>query len=208
VPQPDDNRDGVTGRIIAMEPLYQENPDFDACRLLTRLIWLILLLASPVLSVYALLVFVGTLPAVFACIGIFFVLRAINPLHLLSSLQMFYLVNPFRRNRTNQVPVRYVRIRVEEDASEVMARFKGQFTAGNVSPDDLVTLRGRWRKGVLFAQSGENHRTRSVIALQRSYSWVGLMLTLIIVLLMTSAFYGPTRKLAAKAKSLTAEVQP
>jgi len=209
MPQAFDNRNGVTGRVIAMEPLYLEDSDFDTCRLLTILIWLLILLASPILAVYGLLVFSGTLPAVLACIGLFLVFRAINPLHLLSSFQMFYLLNPFRHNKDKQVPVRYLRVRVQQDASEVMARIKGTFTAGNVAADDLVTLLGRWHSGVLFVRNGENQRTRSRIELQRSHSWVGLALTVIVILSLVSAFYGPTKTLLKRTRSLnSSEVQP
>jgi len=61
---------------------------------------------------------------------------------------------------------------------------KGNFNLGNISTDDLVSLRGKWRGGTLCVMCGYNHRTRSRIAISRSNSWIWFVVTLTIIFLV------------------------
>jgi hypothetical protein len=68
---------------------------------------------------------------------------------------------------------------------------KGKFTHGSIGRDDRVTLSGRFRGGTLRATEGYNQRTSSYIGIQRSYSWIGLVLTLIFILFVMVAVHSP-----------------
>ena len=194
-------RSDLTGRVIIMEPPHQERPDFDWYKFFTKAMWFLLLVASPFLLLHAVLVKLGVLPALLAIAGMIYLLRFITPNNLLSMLYLSTMLNPLRRQEKEMVPVRYVRIRDDNEA-EWMARVKGDFCLGNVSVDDLVSLHGKWRGGTLFVTRGYNHRTRSRIAVRSSYSWVGFVITLAVILLLVVYFWEPTRVLMHKVQEL------
>ncbi len=155
----------VYGRVIISEAAGSEDPDMDACKIITRILWIIMLLPFLIGAALVCLLF-----------------RRFAPINLFAMLGVFRFLNPAAQN-TMQVPVRYYRIRDGSDA-EVMVRMKGQFTHGNIGQEDIVTLWGRSRGGTLYATHGYNHRTSSTIRLKRSYSWVGLLLTLLFILFL------------------------
>src|SRR6266542_2873972 len=101
----------LSGRVIAAEPVIHEQPDFDWCKLTTRLLWFLLLVVSPFILLRTVLVHLGALPVVFAIIGFLFLLRFFSPTNILSLLHLHMLLNPLRRNEAEQVPVRYFRVR-------------------------------------------------------------------------------------------------
>lgn len=192
----------VTGRVILVEPAYSENPAPDICRIITRVLWIVLLLLSPILVLYWILVKVGGFPALLAFVGMFLLVRFISPTNLYAMFRIFSVLNPATRDPAAQVPVRYYRIREDESDAEAMVRVKGRLTHGNIGLDDRVTLFGRLSRGTLFARHGYNHRTASSIRTAGSYSWVGLLLTLIFILVVASEFYQPTMRYAQKISSL------
>lgn len=192
----------VYGRVIIAEATYSEHPDRDVCRFITRMLWILLLVLSPVLILYWLVVNVGGLPAVLAFAGLFLLAKFISPMNLYAMFRIFSVLNPTAREPGAQVPVRYFRVREEGSDAEVMVRIKGQFTYGNIGLEDLVTLSGRSRGGTLYVQEGYNHRTASMIGLARSYSWVSLVLTLLFVLGLMVVFYEPTARVAKIINSL------
>lgn len=192
----------VTGRVILVEAAYSENPSPDVCRFITRVLWIILLLLSPILVLYWILVKVGGFPALLAFIGMFLLVRFISPTNIYAMFRIFSVLNPTTRAPTEQVPVRYFRIREDESDAEAMVRVKGQLTHGNIGLDDHVTLFGRMSRGTLFVRHGFNHRTASTIRTAGSYSWVGLLLTLIFILVVANEFYRPTMRYAQKINSL------
>jgi hypothetical protein len=151
----------VQGRVFIAEPAYSEEPDMDACKIITRILWLIMLLPFILLGAAACLFF-----------------RRGSAINLFAMLGVFRFLNPVGRDNKDQVPVRYLRIREDATGAEVMARVKGRLTHGNFGVEDLVTLHGRVRRGCLYATHGFNHRTASEICLARSYSWIGLVMTL------------------------------
>ncbi len=191
----------LTGRVIMMESPHQEKPDFDWYKFFTKLMWFLLLVASPFLLLHAVLVKLGALPVLLAVAGMIYLLRFITPSNLLSMLYLNAALNPLRRQEREMVPVRYFRVR-DDDEVESMVRVKGDFRLGNISTDDLVSLWGRWRGGTLFVTRGYNHRTRSRIGIQTSYSWIGFALTLILILSLVCYFWQPTHALMHKMQEL------
>lgn len=194
-------RGELTGRVILMESPHQERLDFDWYRFSTKLMWFMLLVASPFLFLHAILVKLGALPALLAVAGMIYLLRFITPSNLLSMLYMNAALNPLRRQERDMVPVRYFRVRDDEER-EWMVRVKGNFRLGNISTDDLVSLWGRWRGGTLFVKRGYNYRTRSHIGIQSSYSWIGFAITLAVILSLMCYFWEPTRTLLHKMQEL------
>jgi hypothetical protein len=143
-------RGDLNGRVIIMESPHQERPDFDWYKFFTKIIWLVL--ALPVVLVIAVII----------CL-----LRLTTPSSLFYMFFMSAALNPMRRQEREMIPVRYMRIR-DDDEVEWLARVKGDFHLGNIATDDLVSLRGKWRGGTLCVTSGYNHRTRSRIAIRGS----------------------------------------
>ncbi|MBE0541770.1 MAG: hypothetical protein IH623_10330 [Verrucomicrobia bacterium] len=191
----------LTGRVIIMESAHQERADFDWFKCLTKLMWFLLIVASPVLLLHGILLKLGVLPALLAVAGMFYLLRFISPSNLLSMVFLSAMLNPLRRQEREMVPVRYFRIRDDEEV-EWVARLKGDLCLGNISTDDLVSLKGTWRGGTLFVTSGYNHGTRSRIAVRTGYSWIGFVLTLCIVFFLVSYFWGPTHALMERMHEL------
>ena len=195
-------KDSVHGRVIIAEAPYSEHPDRDICKIFTRILWIILLVLSPIIFLYWLAIKVGGLPALLCFVGLFLLMRFVSPTNLYAMFRIFSILNPSARESAVQVPVRYFRIREEGTDAEVMVRMKGQFTRGNIGAEDIVTLSGRSRGGTLYAQEGYNHRTSSTIRLARSYSWVGMVLTILLILSLATAFYEPTVKVARTINSI------
>lgn len=180
-----------------MEAAYQERPDFDWFQLFTKILWLMLLVASPFLLLYGLLVFGGVLPAILALLAMGYLVRFLKPANLFPLLHLHAILSPSRRSEIGTVPVRNLRVRDDDDV-EWMVRMKGQITLGNVATDDLVSLWGRWRGGTLLVTHGYNHRTRSDIQVEQSGSWLGFALTLAFILLLVAVFWGPTATLVRR----------
>lgn len=192
----------VQGRVILVEPTYTEHADRDICRVITRALWICLLLVSPVLVLHWLFVSVGGLPALLALAGLVMLFRFASPTNLYAMLRIFSVLSPGSRETAQQVPVRYFRIREDGSENEVMVRMKGQFTHGNIGLDDLVTLTGRFRSGTLYALEGYNRRTASTIQLAQSYSWVGLALTVVVILAVAASFYEPAMRIGHTIQTL------
>lgn len=154
----------VHGQVIIAETTGTEKPDLDVCKILTRILWIMMLL-----------------PIFIAAAAICLLFRKCAPLNLFAMLGVFRFLNPVAQN-TVLVPVRYFRIQEDGSEAEVMVRMKGQFTHGNMGPGDLVTLCGWSRSGTLFATHGYNHRTAASIRIAHSWAWVSLVLTLLFIL--------------------------
>lgn len=180
----------LTGRVIAAEPVVHEQPDFDWCKLVTRLLWFLLLVVSPFVLLRTVLVHLGALPVVFAIVGFLFLLRFFSPSNILSLLHVHMLLNPLRRNEAEQVPVRYFRVRDAQER-EWVVRMKGQVNGGNIAPDDLISAWGRWRSGTLSLTRAYNHRTQSYASVRSSQSWIMLTVTVGVILFLGIYFYEP-----------------
>ncbi|MCG3148936.1 MAG: hypothetical protein PCFJNLEI_02388 [Verrucomicrobiae bacterium] len=191
----------LVGRVILMEAPYQEKPDFDWCKFFTKVLWFLLLVASPILLLHVVLTKLGALPVILAVVGVFFLLRFITPSNLFALWRLHAVMSPLKRQDQEMVPVRYLRVR-DENEDEWTARMKGNTCLGNVSPDDLVSLWGYWRGGTLFVKRGFNHRTRSQIQFQNSYSWIGLVVTLGVILFLFCWFYQPIHTLGQRMHEL------
>lgn len=164
----------VFGRVIAIDNSQREPPDFDLCRALTRALWVVLLLASPLVLFGNTLVSFGPILAIAGVAGVMLLLRSLPWTNL---LWFAYLAHANRRP-DEQVPVWYARVRDAQDESEIMVRLKGLFSRGNLAPDDLVSFWGPWRGGVLMAMHGYNHRTHTAVEFHQSRWWIWLLLTL------------------------------
>lgn len=180
----------LSGRVITAEPVVHEQPDFDWCKLTTRLLWFLLLVVSPFVLLRTVLVHLGALPVVFAIVAFLFLLRFFSPTNILSLLHLHMLLNPLRRNEAEQVPVRYFRVR-DAHEREWVVRMKGQVNGGNIAPDDLISAWGRWRSGTLSLTRAFNHRTQSYASIRSSQSWIMLTITVGVILFLGIYFYEP-----------------
>ena len=197
------NHADVTGRVIAAEAPILERPDFDLCRVLTRTLWLMLLVVSPLMLLHAILTTMGGFSALLALVGLLFFARFLSPSNLFTMYHLAALANPFgSRNGAEQVPVRYVRVRGNDNDSEYVVRMKGNLTLGNLMADDLVSFWGRWQRGVLHARHAYSHRTQTWVEFQRSYSWLTLAATVCVILLLAGYFYGPVSHLFMRVQEL------
>jgi len=174
----------VHGRVIIAEAPSSEEPNLDVCQIITRILWIIMLLPFLICAAVICLLF-----------------RRFAPINLFVMLGVFKFLNPVARNKP-QVPVRFFRVREDGSDAEVMVRMKGQYTHGNIGLEDLVTLSGRSRGGTLRATHGYNHRTASTIRLARSYSWVGLVLTLLFIFTLVVKFHEPTVRVTRTINSI------
>jgi hypothetical protein len=86
-------------------------------------------------------------------------------------LSWHYLWTIARGQDDRGVPTRYLRLRSDDGADEVIIRAKGHYQGGSVMMDDHVTVEGNWRDGVLTARAVTNHRTRSVTRFNPPTSW-------------------------------------
>jgi hypothetical protein len=191
----------LVGRVILMEAPYQERPDFDWCKFFTKALWFLLLVASPILVLQVVLTKLGALPVILAVVGVFVLLRFVTPSNLFALWRIYSVMSPIKRQDQEMVPVRYLRVR-DDNEDEWTVRMKGNTCLGNVSTDDLVSLWGYWRGGTLFVKRGYNHRTRSQIEFQNSYSWIGLVVTIGVILFLFGWFYQPIHTLGQRIHEL------
>ena len=194
--------DSVTGRLIASEPMFQENADLDIFRLLTRCLWFGLIVASPILVLWWLLVKAGGFSAILALMVFLFLLRFITPSSLFSLVRLSAMLNPLQRTEPNGVPVRYFRIRDQQQGDEYIVRIKGRFTAANLASDDLVTFEGKWKDGVLLANRAYSHRVRAFVRISESWSWLWFCLTMVFIGSLILAFREPILVIVNKIDSL------
>ena len=180
----------LSGRVIAAEPVGHEQPDFDWCKLVTRLLWFLLLVVSPFILIRTVLVHLGALPVIVAVVGFVFLLRFITPSNIFSLIQLNMLLNPLRRTEAEQVSVRYFRVRDDQER-EWVVRMKGQVNGGNIATDDLISAWGRWGSGTLSLSRAYNHRTQSYVFVRSSQSWIMLMVTMGVFLFLGIYFYHP-----------------
>jgi len=164
----------VFGRVIAIDNSQREPPDFDLCRALTKALWVVLLVASPLVLFGNTLLSFGPILAIAGVAGVMLLFRSLP----WTNLFWFAYLAHMNRRPDEQVPIWYARVRDAHDESEIMVRLKGLFSHGNLAPDDLVSFWGPWRGGVLMAMHGYNHRTQTAIEFHRSRWWFWLLLTL------------------------------
>lgn len=193
------------GHVIALDGPHMERPDFDWHRALTRFLWLMLLLATPFLLLGGVLTTLGGFSFLVMLAGIYFLLRFISPMNMLAMFHLFTLLNPMGdRAPEQQTPVRYLRIRGLRNGAEHMARIKGTFETGHIMQEDLVSLWGSRKSGMLQVHRAYNHRTNTWIAIQRQGSWVGLVLTLLVMLFLFAMLYEPLSQLLSAINSPSA----
>lgn len=201
VAEPSSTHSALTGLVLCQEQMFTEKPDLDLCKVITKILWFLLLVASPFLILHAMLLKLGALPALIALAAFVYLLRFLSPMNLFALLNLSALLNPFKRSEAVLVPVRFYRIRGDDD-SEFIVRLKGRLISGNLAQDDRVSFWGKWRRGTLFAQRAYSHRTRSWVDLDKSHSWVGLAATIVFILGVVIWFYEPTALLMSRINQL------
>jgi hypothetical protein len=200
--EPDVPAGDVVGRVILMDAPQNEAPDFDLCRVLARILWLLLLVALPVLFLRQVLVKLEGVSILLALVALMMLLHFLRPTSLLSLLGLTIGLTRGVNRTVEHIPVRYFRVRMLHDDSEASVRLKGAYARGNVSPDDVVTFWGTWRDGVLMARRGYNHRTHSHIAIRRSHSWVYLLLSIVCIGCVITYFYEPAATLLRRIQQM------
>lgn len=191
------------GYVIALDGPHLERPDFNWPRVLTRFLWLLLLLAAPFLLLGGILTALGGFSFLIALAGIYFLLRFISPMNMLAMMHIFTLLNPMGvRTPEQQTPVRYLRIRGLDNGAEYIARVKGMFETGHIMQGDLVSLWGSRRSGMLQLHSAYNHRTNTWVTIERNGSWVRLALTLLVMFLLFAMFYEPLSQLLSAVNNI------
>lgn len=186
----------VQGRVIFVSQVEQQPEDFDIYLFLTRCLWSVLLVLSPLLLVCALFVTVGLLVGLVATVGcayFAFWLFTKNPFAFIQAafmvIQSGLMLALFRRSSVATQPVRTVRIRDKVQKREVSVWIKGHFSSGDILVDDEVTIWGRWRDGNFVFARGVNQRTSSHITLRFSKSKLLFWVTLFFVVWIGFAIY-------------------
>lgn len=184
-------RSPLTGRVIAVDGPHIEAPDFDPARVLSRMLWMLLALLTPFALGVAAWQQAGPIAALL--VGGFFliVMRWLSPANLFAIFHLAVLLNPLGRRAPDGQPVRYLRIRDQDSGEEHIVRVKGLLSSGNVLPDDLLSLWGPWRGGVLHARAAYNHRTHAAIPIDRRRAWGSLLLVLLAALALAAVLAEP-----------------
>ena len=170
------------GRVLIVEAPIYEAPDFDPCRTITRALWMLMLLASPFVIGWTVLVTVGGFSALLVIAACAWFVFWFAPSNLLSALHLLALMRGPHRRDAEQVPVRYFRLR-QPDEIEVVARLKGVLDRGNIGAGDRIACYGTWRDGVLFVRRAFNHTARSWVEVRR-FPWpIALGATLLVLLI-------------------------
>lgn len=168
------------GRVLIVEAPIHEAPDFDPCRATTRALWMLMLLGAPFVIGWTVLVTVGGFSALLVLAACVWFVLWFAPSNLLSALQLLALMRGPQRRDSEQVPVRYFRLR-QPDEIEVVGRMKGILDRGNIGVGDRVACYGTWRDGVLFVQRAFNHTASSWVEVRR-FRWpIALGVTLLVL---------------------------
>lgn len=184
-------RADVTGRVIAMDGPHLERPDLDICRIVTRTLWVLLLIASPLIFLRIVMGTLGGLSALLALLALFFFLRFLSPTNLFAMFHLAALLNPLGRREIDQVPVRYLRVRGLDGDREHVVRMKGALALSNVMPGDIVSCWGTFQGGVLRTTRAFSHRTQSWIEIERSHSALKLVATVLLIGFLVLYFFEP-----------------
>lgn len=194
-------RNQIQGRVIFVGQVDHQPEPFDWYALISRCLWIGMLVLSPFLVLCIVLAKTGVLTGL--AIGIvttgiggmflFWLLKK-NPfvfiqtfITLIQSSLMFSLV---RRGQAPTQPVRTLRIRDALQQQEINVTIKGHFSSGSIICDDEVTIWGHWSNGNFMFFRGINQRTGSHITLQYSRSKSLFWLTLLIAFVVGLVAYG------------------
>lgn len=173
----------VFGEVVSIEHIAAEVPDFDWCRFLTRFVWFGVFVLLPIAAFVIIGTHLGSLSLLLAIFVMWMLVKFLMPQNLWALIHMATVLNPFGR-REATVPVRHLRVRTPE-GWQVMVRMKGRPLRGSVMQEDDATFLGAWRGGVLFSKRAYVHRTRSWVEMEGAYSWVGLVISLIVLATLT-----------------------
>lgn len=186
----------IQGRVIFVGQAEHQPEDFDPYLLLSRCLWLGLLLLSPFLLLYALLVNIGILIGLFAtasCVYFGLWLFKKNPFAFIQTgfmlVQSGLMLALFRRGPAPTQPVRTLRIRDKTRQQEISVWIKGHFSSGDIILDDEVTIWGHWKNGNFVFARGINQRTGSHITLRFSRSKLLFWFTVLVTAWISFAIY-------------------
>jgi hypothetical protein len=194
-------RNQIQGRVIFVGQVEHHPENCDWYALTSRFMWFGLLVLSPFLLLYAILVKTGILTGlligfVTTGVGGFFLLWLFkkNPF---AFIQTFFMVIQsglmaalFRRGPAPTVPVRTLRIRDKTQQQEVSVTIRGHFSSGDIIVDDEVTIWGSWSNGNVVFARGINQRTGSHIMLRIPRSKTIFWITILIFAVVALSIYG------------------
>jgi hypothetical protein len=182
----------LEGTVIHIDQhLIYEREDFNVVRFVNRLLIFLIVVSLPIVVLRILLETLGPLSAILCLLGVLILSRFLFPTSILAYIGIFSLLNPFRRpGRDRDIPVRVLRVR-DRSETEYLVRVKGHVTHGGFMEGDEVSLWGPWRRGTLCFKRGVNLRTGSEITLQKDYAWLGLIVTLSVMVMIVLFFYSP-----------------
>lgn len=143
----------LNGKVIHIKPMYFQPPDFNWNK---ALIFLIILI--PLMYLMAILI-------IFLII-IYIVLKLIGININFSNL--FFGLSIFRSNQQNsrqEIPVQDIII--QESRGKHLVRIKGHLKIGNVSDGDIISVKGKDKRGMLIFKSGYNRSINSDLILER-----------------------------------------
>jgi hypothetical protein len=195
-------RGELTGDVLYIEQVAGEQPDFDWCRMLTRLVWCGITIVVPLVMLHVVFTHLGPLSGLLALFGLYLVFKWLSPTNVLSLVHLGILFNPFGRRNDPTVPVRHLRVRTPE-GYETMVRMKGRPLRGAVMQDDEMTFQGTWRDGVLFSRRAFSHRTRSWVEMEVAQSWAGLLASLMVLLTLLYYLHAVVSPLVDKAQTVS-----
>ena len=186
----------VQGRVIFVGTTEHQPGDFDIYLLMSRCLWLGLLVLSPFLVMYALVINIGVLIGLFATAACgYFALWLFkkNPFAFIQTglllVQSGLMLALFRQGPTPSQPVRTLRIRDKLRQQEVSVWIKGHFSSGDIVADDELTIWGKWRDGNFVFARGINQRTGAHITLSFSRTKLLFWATLLFSVCIGVAVY-------------------
>jgi hypothetical protein len=194
-------RNQIQGRVIFVGQVEHHPENFNWYALASRFMWFGLLILSPFLLLYAILVKTGILTGlligfVTTGVGGFFLLWLFkkNPFAFIQTFFMFIqsvlMASLFRRGSMQTVPVRTLRIRDKTQQQEVSVTIRGHFSSGDIIMDDEVTIWGSWSNGNFVFARGINQRTGSHIMLRTPRSKKLFWIAVLIYAVIMCAIYG------------------
>lgn len=182
-------RPQLTGRVISLNPHETDAPAMDVCLGLSRVLGLFMVLAAPLVVVRLSLALLSAGSPLVAFALIATAVIWCMPANLIALLRW---VTGLDHASPPPVPVRYLRVRREDDGAEIELRLKGYLVRGSLNVDDRVSAWGRWRGGALLVNRAFNHRPRSRVRTRSGQSWPALLITAALAGGLILAVFAPT----------------
>jgi hypothetical protein len=179
----------AVGTIISAEAPYHEPSDTRWPTVIHRVLLLAELIGLPIILLRMWLVRAGALSLFVGLTAVFLLFRYLMPVNILSTLGIIRLLNP-RGDRSNQVPVRYLRVR-SYDGQEQTIRAKGYVRGANLMPGDEIAAWGAIRRGTVHLRHARNLNTGATTHISFGHPLIPLILNLILLSTLIGLFYSP-----------------